>query len=170
LNAIWSVYCRLCWYVPETSRQENGSNYSQKSIYSLHCVIQRVTGKNNNVPFSFLDKNDICFIDLHKTLDSICNYLHSGWIEAGVKSALLISYDFIWAWRHVMAKGSCWLLQSTCLILYCNIDLSYFKHIPDVHKFSVHTLPDLLYIARVMLALTNCWLVLFWPQQYNNDI
>jgi hypothetical protein len=81
----------LCRYVLET-RQENGSNYPPKSIYSLLCGIQRVT-RENNVPFSFLDKNDLRFKDLHRTLDSICSDLHSRGIGADVRSALVISYE-----------------------------------------------------------------------------
>ena len=81
----------LCRYVLET-RQENGNPYPPKSLYGLLCGIHSIT-MENKVPFNFLDKTNISFKDLHKTLDSVCSQLHSSGIGADVKSSMVISYE-----------------------------------------------------------------------------
>jgi hypothetical protein len=81
----------LCRYVLET-RQQDGKPYPPKSLYGLLCGIQRIF-HDNKVPFTFLDKSDVRFKELHGTLDTVCSELHSIGIGAEVNSALIISYE-----------------------------------------------------------------------------
>ena len=81
----------LCKFVLET-RQENGSPYPPKSLYSILCGLYRIS-RSNDVDFNFLDKNNPDFRCLHRTLDSLFRDLHSKGIWAQAKSAQIISFD-----------------------------------------------------------------------------
>ena len=103
----------LCRYVLET-RQANGQPYPPKSIYGLLCGIQRIN-RDNKVPFNFLEKTDVRFQELHKTLDSVCSDLHSRGIGAKTKSADVISYedeDSLWR-EGLLGCGSPRVLLNT---------------------------------------------------------
>ncbi len=93
--------CRfLCLYVMET-RQEDGSCYPPKTIYSLLCGLDRIT-RSNGVPFNFMEKSNTDFRILHQTLDFCFSELHSEGIGADRKSASVISFedeDILWEKR-----------------------------------------------------------------------
>ena len=73
---------------------------------------------DNKVPFNFLDKTSVDFQDLHKTLDSIFNELHTSGIGADTKSSMVISYDHEdLLWRH----GALTLGFVSCCILYVGL-------------------------------------------------
>ena len=85
----------LCHFVMET-RQENGEPYPPKSIYALLCGLHRVQ-KDNNI---LLDKSDVRFQELHKTLDTVCSELHTRGVGAKTNSAAVISLedeDLLWS-------------------------------------------------------------------------
>ena len=109
----------LCRYVLET-RQANGQPYPPKSIYGLLCGIQRIN-RDNKVPFNFLEKTDVRFQELHKTLDSVCSDLHSHGIGAKTKSADVISYedeDSLWR-EGLLGCGSPRVLLNTVFFYVC---------------------------------------------------
>ena len=59
----------LCKYIMET-RQDSGSPYHPKTLYSLLCGLLRIS-RANGVPFNFLDRSDISFQEFHNTLDTL---------------------------------------------------------------------------------------------------
>ena len=81
----------LCKYIMET-RQDSGSPYPPKILYSLLCGLLRIS-RANCVAFNFLDRSDIRFQEFHKTLDSVCSSLHTQGIGAKTNSASVISYE-----------------------------------------------------------------------------
>ena len=87
----------LSRFVLET-RQKNGQPYPPRSLHGLLCGIQRAF-RENEVSLNFLEKKDIRFATLHKTLDTLCCDLHSKGVGASVKSTEVISYedeDVLW--------------------------------------------------------------------------
>ena len=84
------VVCKwLCKFVLET-RQGSGKPYPPKSLYSILCGLQHVN-HSNGVRFNFLDKEDLRFTELHKTLDTVFSDLHSQGIGASTTSAPVVS-------------------------------------------------------------------------------
>ncbi len=87
----------LCRFVMET-RQESGEPYPPKSIYALLCGLHHVQ-KDNKIQFNFLDKTDVHFQELHKTLDTVCSQLHTRGVGAKTNSAAVITLedeDLLW--------------------------------------------------------------------------
>ena len=78
----------LCKYIMET-RQDSGSPYPPKTLYSLLCGLLRISCANG-VPFNFLDRSDIRFQEFHNTLDSVCSSLHTKALEPRQIQPLLL--------------------------------------------------------------------------------
>ena len=81
----------LCRFVLET-RKDNGEPYPPATLRCLLSGINRVL-QRNNAPFSILDKGDVRFKDLTKTLDTISSELHRQGIGAKKHSAEVITSE-----------------------------------------------------------------------------
>ena len=81
----------LCRYMMETWRTD-GSLYPPTTLRSMlskvNCAIQE-----NKASFSILDKDDYRIKDLAKTLDVLCNYLHSQGIGSTKNSSKVTELD-----------------------------------------------------------------------------
>ena len=82
----------LARYVVET-RRANGNLYPPSTLHSLMCGLLRHMRSINPECPNFLDKKDVRFQSLHKTLDALFNRLHSDGIGRQVKKADVISHD-----------------------------------------------------------------------------
>ena len=68
------VVCKwLCKFVLEP-RQESRKPYPPKSMYSILCGLQHVS-HSNGVRLNPLDKKDLRFTKLHRTLDTVVSDL-----------------------------------------------------------------------------------------------
>ena len=81
----------LCRFVLET-RKDNGEPYPPATLRCLLSGINRVL-QRNNAPFSILDKGDVQFKDLTKTLDTISSESHRQGIGAKKHSAEVITLE-----------------------------------------------------------------------------
>ena len=87
-----TILCKwLCCYVQET-KKENGLPYPP-TLRSLLAALQR-TMHSNRVPFNIFDNADMCFRDLHMTLDTVCVVLRKEGIGADIKHAAVISLEY----------------------------------------------------------------------------
>ena len=57
------------------------------------CAALQRTMHSNRVPFNIFDKADMCFHDLHTSLDTVCVVLRKEGIGAQVKHAVVISLE-----------------------------------------------------------------------------
>ena len=93
-----SLVCKwLSRFVLET-RKTDGSSYPPATLRSLVSGLNRVL-QSNKAPFSVLDKSDLRFRDLLKTLDSISSELHRQGVGATKHSAEVIDpkhEDIFW--------------------------------------------------------------------------
>ena len=104
--------------------------------------------KDNKVPFNFLDKNDIHFKELHKTLDTVFSDLHSRGIGAKTSTATVISYEdeeLLWT-QGILGYNSPRALLNTVFyyvgLLFClrggqeqrSLSWKNFKRVPDDAK------------------------------------
>ena len=84
-----TVLCKwLCCYVQET-KKENGQPYPASTLCSLLVALQQ-TMHSNRVPFNIFDKADMCFRDLHTTLDTVCVAQRKEGIGADIKHGAVI--------------------------------------------------------------------------------
>ena len=66
-----TVVCKwLCRFVQET-RKVDGTRYPPSTIRSLLSAFQRVM-RDNKLPYRLFDSADLRFLDLRKTLDTVC--------------------------------------------------------------------------------------------------
>lgn len=78
----------MCWFVQETHK-DNGENYPPSMLHQLLAAFQQIL-RMNKVPFNLFDKSDLCFGDLHNTLDSVCVKLRKDGVSAEVNHAPVI--------------------------------------------------------------------------------
>ena len=104
-------------FVLET-RQEDGERYPPGSIRNLVSGLNRVL-QSNKAPFSILDKGDLRFRDLTKTLDTVSSSLHKEGIGVEKNSASVISMDdenLFWE-KGVLGSSTPKLLQVTVFFM-----------------------------------------------------
>ena len=87
-----SAVCKFMRYFVLEVRREDGSQYPPSSIRSLLCGVNRIL-KDNEVPFSIMNKEDPSFRELFLTLDTVTSTLHRQGIGAIKDSASVISYE-----------------------------------------------------------------------------
>ena len=80
------------------ARKVDGERYPPDSIRNFQHRISRELIKNK-APFAILDKSDLCFRELHLTLDSVSSELHRTGVGVNKKSTQVISTDL---------KDLCW--------------------------------------------------------------
>ena len=92
------------------------------------------------MPFNFLDKTSVDFQDLHKTLDSIFNELHTSGIGADTKSSIVISYDHEdLLWRHgALTPVVCFMLYFLCWLVVLSLRRSGTEGV-SVGQFQAHS-------------------------------
>ena len=113
----------LCRFVLET-RQESGEPYPPRSIHLLLCGLHWIS-RSEGAPFNFLDKADSHFRDLHNTLDTICNNLHTQGIGATKRSAAVIiteDVELLWE-KQIMSFENPRQLQN-CVFFYVGLHFS----------------------------------------------
>ena len=108
----------MCWFVQET-RKDNGENYPPSMLHQLLAAFQQILHMNK-VPFNLFDKSDLCFGDLHNTLDSVCVKLRKDGVGAEVNHApvIILEHENISYCTVCVILSVCYHPYSTVCIIH----------------------------------------------------
>ena len=89
-------------------RKKDGERYPPATIHMLLCALQRIMRRCNKQPFDIFAKKDMCFWQLHGTMETIFQQLHKDGIGAEIKHAAVISEEEeALLWKEGILGSSC---------------------------------------------------------------